>query len=57
MVVAHYDKTEIRPDAILSRLVLDLLEPVISWSYGSAGAIDDASGCAVLLELARARGP
>ena len=54
IVVAHYDKTEIRPDALVSRLFFDVLDPLISWSFLSSGAIDDASGCAVVLELARA---
>ncbi len=52
-VVAHYDKTDVRPDTLVSRLLLDALDPLLSWSYLSSGAVDDASGCAVVLELAR----
>lgn len=52
-VVAHYDKFDIRPDAVISRLILDWLEPLLSWSYMSSGAVDNATGCAVALELAR----
>lgn len=52
-VVAHYDKFDVRPDAAISRIILDLLEPLLSWSYLTSGAVDNATGVAVVLELAR----
>jgi len=53
-VVAHYDKTDLNPLKFVSLLVNGLLDEAISWSYFSDGAVDNATGVAVALELARA---
>jgi hypothetical protein len=52
-VTAHYDKIDVRPDMFVSRILVDMLEPLLSWSYMSCGAVDNATGCAVALEMAR----
>ncbi|HVY61659.1 MAG TPA: M28 family peptidase, partial [Planctomycetota bacterium] len=52
-VIAHYDKIDIRPEVAVSRIFLDVLEPLLSWSYLSQGAVDNGTGCAVVLEIAR----
>ena len=50
-VVAHYDKTDINPLKFISVLTNGLLDPLISWSYTSQGAIDNATGVAVAMQL------
>lgn len=50
-VVAHYDKTDISPLKFISVLANGLLDPLISWSYTSQGAIDNATGVAVAMQL------
>jgi hypothetical protein len=52
-IVAHYDKVDTNPLAVTSILLNGLLDPLISWSYTSDGAIDNATGVAVSLELAK----
>ena len=51
-VLAHYDKIDLQPLAAVSRIFLDVLEPLLSWSYTSSGAVDNGTGCAVVLEMA-----
>jgi hypothetical protein len=53
-VVAHYDKVDANPLTFASLLLNGLLDPLIGWSYLSEGAVDNATGVAVALELARA---
>ena len=50
-VVAHYDKTDINPLKYASILLNGLLDPLISWSYTSQGAIDNATGVAVAIQV------
>lgn len=52
-VVAHWDKTDINPLALASLLVNGLLDPAIGWTFGSDGAVDNATGVAVALRLAQ----
>jgi hypothetical protein len=52
-IVAHYDKVDANPLAVSSILLNGVLDPLISWSYTSDGAIDNATGVAVSLELAK----
>ncbi len=52
-IVAHYDKTDINPLKLISILLNGILDPLISWSYTSDGAIDNATGVAISLELAK----
>lgn len=52
-VVAHYDKTDINPLKLVSVFLNGLLDPLISWSYTSQGAIDNATGVAVTMQLAK----
>ena len=51
-IVAHYDKTDINPLKLVSVFLNGLLDPLISWSYTSQGAIDNATGVSVGLQLA-----
>ena len=51
-VIAHYDKIDGNPLVIPSLLLNGALDDLISWSYLSDGAVDNASGVAVALELA-----
>ncbi|MEK9612937.1 MAG: M28 family peptidase, partial [Flavobacteriaceae bacterium] len=52
-IVAHYDKTDINPLKLASVFLNGLLDPLISWSYTSQGAIDNATGVSVALQLAK----
>ncbi len=52
-VVAHYDKTDANPLKAVSIYLNGLLDPLISWSYTTQGAIDNATGVAVALQLAK----
>lgn len=52
--VAHYDKTDINPLKLASLFVNGLLDEVIAWSFFSEGAIDNATGVSIVLELAKA---
>lgn len=52
-IVAHYDKVDTNPLSVSSILLNGLLDPLVSWSYTSDGAIDNATGVAVSLELAK----
>jgi len=52
-VVAHYDKTDINPLKLVSVFLNGLLDPLISWSYTSQGAIDNATGVSVALQLSK----
>jgi hypothetical protein len=51
-VVAHYDKTDVNPLKWASLLVNGLLDPLIDPFVFSQGAIDNATGVALALELA-----
>lgn len=53
-VVAHYDKIDANPFSTVSVLLNGLLDPLISPLTLSAGAVDNATGVAVTLELAAA---
>jgi hypothetical protein len=53
-VVAHYDKVDINPLSVASVLLNGLLDPLIAPLYFSSGAVDNATGVAVTLELAAA---
>ncbi|MDB4015343.1 M28 family peptidase [Flavobacteriaceae bacterium] len=52
-IVAHYDKTDTNPLKAASIFINDLLDPLISWSYTTHGAIDNATGVAIALQLAK----
>jgi len=52
-IVAHYDKVDINPLAIISTFLNGVLDPLISWSYSSDGALDNATGVAITLQLAK----
>ena len=52
-IVAHYDKVDMNPLVLPSILLNGALDPLISWTYTSDGAIDNATGVAVSLELAK----
>jgi hypothetical protein len=51
-VVAHYDKVDSSPFSIASVLLNGLLDPLFSPLTLSAGAVDNATGVAIALELA-----
>jgi hypothetical protein len=51
-VVAHYDKTDVNPLKFASLLVNGLLDPLIDPFTLSQGAIDNATGVSLALELA-----
>ena len=53
-LVAHLDKTDLNPLKLASVLVNGALDEPIGFSYLSEGALDNASGVAVVLEAARA---
>ncbi len=53
-LVAHYDKTDVNPFKFASLLVNGLLDELIAPSYFGEGAIDNATGVAVVLETAKA---
>jgi hypothetical protein len=53
-VVAHYDKVDANPLVVPSLLLNGLLDPAIDWSFMSEGAVDNATGVAVALSIARA---
>ena len=52
-IVAHYDKADLNPLKITSNYLNGLLDPLISWSYTTQGAIDNATGVAIALQLAK----
>ena len=52
-IVSHYDKVDMNPLFIPSILLNGVLDPLISWSYTSDGAIDNATGVALSLQLAK----
>ncbi len=52
-VVSHYDKTDNNPLSLPNNLLNGVLDPLISWSYTSHGAIDNATGVALSLQLAK----
>lgn len=52
-IVSHYDKTDINPITFLSVLLDGFLDPLLSWAFLSDGAIDNATGVAVSLQLAK----
>lgn len=52
-IVAHYDKTDVNPLKLVSILLNGVLDPLISWTYTSDGAIDNATGVAISLQLAK----
>lgn len=52
-IIAHYDKTDTNPLVLVSILLNGVLDPLISWSYTSDGAIDNATGVAISLQLAK----
>jgi len=51
-LVAHYDKTDANPLVFLSLLLNGVLDPLVSTTFLSDGAIDNASGVSVVLQLA-----
>lgn len=51
-VVAHYDRTDINPLKFASLLLNDLLDPLAGLTYLSEGAVDNATGVAVALQIA-----
>ena len=53
-LVAHYDKADVNPFKLASILVNGLIDELVGWTFLSEGAIDNASGVAVVLELAKA---
>jgi len=53
-LVAHVDKTDINPLKVLSVMVNGALDEPINFATLSEGALDNASGVAVVLETARA---
>lgn len=53
-LVAHLDKTDMNLLKVLSVLVNGALDEPIGFSFLSEGALDDASGVAVVLDVARA---
>lgn len=52
-IVSHYDKTDVNPLLLPNILLNGVLDPLISWSYTSDGALDNATGVAVSLQLAK----
>lgn len=52
-IVAHYDKVDVNPLSFVSTLLNGVLDPLVSWSYTSDGAMDNATGVAISLELAK----
>ncbi len=52
-LVAHVDKTDINPLKLLSIMLNGALDEPINFTYLSEGAIDNASGVAVVLETAK----
>jgi len=52
-LVAHYDKADLNPLKITSIYLNGWLDPLISWSYTTQGAIDNTTGVAVALQLAK----
>lgn len=53
-LVAHYDKTDANPLTFISLLLNGVLDPLVSPTFLSDGAIDNASGVSVVLQLAAA---
>ncbi len=53
-LVAHLDKTDINPLKVASLLVNGALDEPIGFSFLGEGALDNASGVAVVLDVARA---
>lgn len=51
--VAHYDKTDANPVSFISLMLNGVLDTLISPLYFSDGALDNATGVSVVLELAR----
>lgn len=51
-LVAHYDKTDANPLVFVSLLLNGVLDPLVSTTFLSDGAIDNASGVSVILQLA-----
>lgn len=52
-LVSHYDKTDVNPLTFVSTMLNGVLDNLISWSYSTDGAIDNATGVAVNLQLAQ----
>ena len=50
--VAHYDKTDVNPFKLVSLLLNGILDEPFSATFFTEGAIDNATGVAVCLELA-----
>ncbi|MBI4662705.1 MAG: M28 family peptidase [Verrucomicrobia bacterium] len=51
-IVAHYDKVDVNPFTLASNTLNGALDELVSLTYGSHGALDNATGVAVALELA-----
>ena len=51
-VIAHYDKVDVNPLVFVSTLLNGVLDPLIGWTYTSDGAVDNATGVAVVLQAA-----
>lgn len=52
-VVSHYDKVDATPLHLPNIFLNGLLDPLFSWAYASDGAIDNATGVALSLQLAK----
>ncbi|MCB0221131.1 MAG: M28 family peptidase, partial [Chrysiogenetes bacterium] len=52
-VTAHWDKVDTNPLALASLLVNGALDELVSWSYFTDGALDNGTGVAMVLALAR----
>ena len=52
-VTAHWDKVDTNPLALASLLLNGALDELVSWSYFTDGALDNGTGVALALALAR----
>ena len=52
-LVAHYDKVDTTPIAIASLFLNGMLDELVSWTYLTDGALDNGTGVALVLSLAR----
>lgn len=52
-IVSHYDKVDVNPVTLANNLLNGVLDPLISWSTSSDGAVDNATGVAVSMQLAK----
>lgn len=52
-IVSHYDKVDVNPVTLANNMLNGVLDPLISWSTSSDGAVDNATGVAVSMQLAK----